>query len=193
MRLYRCAGEEDPSSSSLYLPEQIILSTLHTFAVQTAYFSVPGDFTGARSIPAPPTGATSLGNWVALFESKGFPKSIYDKQRCSHGAARAVRLCAVRNLVAGPRLQNEPPSITQLGEELPTEDEQDVSALTPMVRYVSRRVLHHPNSNIPHSERSPIGSTRLTWMLGLRKPRPVRGGEAHVFNLQLVSSDTLIA
>jgi hypothetical protein len=52
--------------------------------------------------------------------------SIYDKQRRSRRAARAVRLCTVRNLVAGSCLQYEPPSITQLSEKLPTENEQDV-------------------------------------------------------------------
>jgi hypothetical protein len=59
-----------------------------------------------------------------------------------------------------------------------------------MVGDISRGVLDHPNSNISHFERSPICPTRLTSVLGLRNLRPVRGGEADVFNLQMVLAFT---
>jgi lysophospholipase L1-like esterase len=41
---------------SIYLPQQTLLATTHTFAAQTAYFSSPGDFTGGQLIPPAQTG-----------------------------------------------------------------------------------------------------------------------------------------
>jgi lysophospholipase L1-like esterase len=41
---------------SIYLPQQTVLTTTHTFGMQTAYFSSPGDFTASQIIPPAQTG-----------------------------------------------------------------------------------------------------------------------------------------
>jgi lysophospholipase L1-like esterase len=48
-------GARQPLAVSLYLPEQVEVSTIHGFALQTAYLNAPGDATQAADLPAAKT------------------------------------------------------------------------------------------------------------------------------------------
>jgi hypothetical protein len=49
-------AQHDSAAVSIYLPQPIVLTTTHTFGMQTAYFSSPGDFTASQIIPPEQTG-----------------------------------------------------------------------------------------------------------------------------------------
>src|SRR5712691_4770395 len=79
---------------------------------------------------------------------RGSVISVDDEELRALGRGRAVRVRAVRDLVARPGREREGPAVLQLGRELAFDAQDDVPLLAPVVREVARRVLHHPHADL---------------------------------------------
>jgi len=92
-------------------------------------------------------------------------------------------LGVVGHLIADPRLEPEPSSVTELGFEVAGEAEQDVPLLALMVRPTAGRVLDHPDSDPAELARAPECDARLPTMLRGLDGFPVGGAEGDIGDL----------
>jgi len=80
---------------------------------------------------------------------------------------------AVGDDVRLPGGEGERPPVTQLGEKLPFQDEDDVAALAPMVGDVPRRILDDARANVSALDRPPRRGTGIARVCCWRNGRPV--------------------
>src|SRR5678815_5013787 len=84
-----------------------------------------------------------------------------------------MRFGVVGYLIAHPRAQRKHPAVLQLGMQLALCTKQDVPLDAPMIREITRRVLHHAYANSPEHPGPPERHAALTSMLRALDLRPV--------------------
>jgi hypothetical protein len=84
-------------------------------------------------------------------QGRGYAADISGGEIHEHPLARTPE--SARRRARGD--QDELSSLLQFGNHFAFDDEHDVPSLTPMIRYVSRGVLHHPNAHVARLNRSP--------------------------------------
>lgn len=163
---------------SIYLPGTVGATTVHSLAGQTSYVSLPGDFTGAASLPVQRTMLSQPFVTQVDIDSGGaaaivaLGDSITDGMRSTPDtnnrwpdwlarrlqAAREGRLGVINRGISGNRLLSDPPAGSLAGRSALTRFGRDVLAV-PGVRYLAvligiNDIGHSPNGN-------PVAATEL--------------------------------
>src|SRR5262245_59475198 len=91
-----------------------------------------------------------------------------------------MRTRVIRHLVAHARPQSHAPTILQLRDQRPLENQEHVPTTTPVIRLVSGAVLDEADSNIALLERPPQRRAGRARVLGRGNLAPVDRGEWHI-------------
>jgi hypothetical protein len=115
---------------------------------------------------------------VAVINPSSVLRSVNDEQPRPDLRGRTVRrVTEIGNLIAHAGRQLEPAPILQLGVEFPLQDIEDVASVTPVIRKVAGRVLHHSHPHVANVECSPERASGFARMLRWRDLRPISRGE----------------
>lgn len=97
----------------------------------------------------------------------------------------------VGNLVTHSRLQNESPSILELGVQFAFEAEQDVAFFAPVIGDITRRVFDHADADSTELAGAPVGAAAFARVLSPFDLRPISRCEwylRHVHDRQLLAN-----
>jgi hypothetical protein len=93
-------------------------------------------------------------------------------------------LLVIGNLKTGAGGQGVFLPVLQFHDQLPFEDQKNMTAGTPVIRYVSRFILYDPHPDIPHLQRAPERSACFARVLCRPDPVPLGNARRDIFNMQ---------
>ncbi len=111
------------------------------------------------------------------------PALVNNKKPGPGFGRRPVTRLAIGSLIALAGLQCEASSIREFSLKLPLQAKDYMPLRTPVIRQISRRILHHPDSYLSEILRPPQCPAGLTAMFGRHHLSPISGDKRKTAHL----------